>query len=520
MESKLKGIYYTPRRVSDYIINLFQNDKSIKSILEPSFGNGVFIDSFIDSKLISNGSILTAIEINKSEYLKIKKHRNICLLNIDFFKHNNKEYDLIVGNPPYIRYHYLDNDTKDILSNILRKQNMKPNRATNIWVGFLISCIHFLKSGSSLALVLPTDILQLLYAAELRLFLSKELSNITIITFKDLMFSNIQQDTIIFIGKKGMQGSSIRVINLRDINDLSKLDLDRHSFQPLSRTRDKWTKYLLSSKENTLIENIRNDNRFCKFSKQVVTSTGVLTGNNDYFTIKKDTELKYNLTNILTPLLGRSSQMNGVYFTKDDLLSNIENGNMAQLLTLQQYPSNKLHREYINLGIRNNINNIYKCRIRKEWYIIPSIWISDAFFLKRSHFYPKLTINKCKAISTNSIHRLQFNKNINHNNILLSYYNSIAFAFTELEGNSYGGGALDLLPSDINNIMIPIITNIDIQTELIYKIDNIIRNKGDIEEVLNIVDQEVLVNILKIDSEICKCFRLIWKKLQTRRLKI
>lgn len=58
------------------------------------------------------------------------------------------------------------------------------------------------------------------------------------------------------------------------------------------------------------------------------------------------------------------------------------------------------------------------------------------------------------------MHRIKFNDGVNAENVLLSYYNSISFAFTEICGRSYGGGVLEILPGEVGNIMLTIITDI------------------------------------------------------------
>ncbi len=49
--------------------------------------------------------------------------------------------------------------------------------------------------------------------------------------------------------------------------------------------------------------------------------------------------------------------------------------------------------------------------------------------------------------------------------------------------------------------------------------DEIVRKNDDIEKALDIVDQQVLVDLLGIDSSWCEQCRQIWKKLQSRRLR-
>jgi adenine-specific DNA-methyltransferase len=181
---------------------------------------------------------------------------------------------------------------------------------------------------------------------------------------------------------------------------------------------------------------------------------------------------------------------------------------------------NEKHQEYIKKGENEKENKGYKCKIRNRWYNIPSIWVPDAFFLRRSNLYPKFVLNKCSAVSTDTMHRMKFKDDIDPELILLSYYNSISFAFTEICGRSYGGGVLEILPKEMGSIILPKIAKIDIDLKksLLSVIDQVVRSGSNIESVLDIVDQEILVNLLGIEIELCQKCRMIWKKLRKRRL--
>lgn len=80
-------------------------------------------------------------------------------------------------------------------------------------------------------------------------------------------------------------------------------------------------------------------------------------------------------------------------------------------------------------------------------------------------------MNKINAVSTDTMHRINFYEGVDKNKILLSYYNSITFAFVELNGRSYGGGVLEVLPKEVSNIFLPKIDNItDEKTSALLKI--------------------------------------------------
>ena len=209
--------------------------------------------------------------------------------------------------------------------------------------------------------------------------------------------------------------------------------------------------------------------------------------------------------------------------TEADWCINKQAGKRARLISFPDVPFDTYadgHKRYIELGEQNKEHEGYKCSIRDRWYIVPSVWVPDAFFLRRNNLYPKFVLNRCGAVSTDTMHRMKFNTGVESENILLAYYNSVSFAFTEICGRSYGGGVLEILPGEMGNILLPKIEHIDsdLRNNILEEVDRIIRSDENIEKALDLVDQEVLVNLLKIDPNICKHFRLIWKKLQKRRL--
>lgn len=530
-EQKLRGAYYTPIKLANFIVKHFATE-NIAKVLEPSCGDGVFLDSMQEQHLLTKVKKFTAVELDKSEAQKVKTNyrelKNVDVKTEDFFLFYEKniskvKYDLILGNPPYIRYQYLTEDQRESLSSILIKNGMKPNKLINTWVCFLVACTQMLNKTGKIAFVVPAELLQVAYAEDLRLFLSIKFTSITLITFKKLVFPEIEQEIVMFIGEKGFVEKGIRIIEMNDLDDLEFLDLNAYEYQKMQHVKEKWTKYFTTSDEIKIIQQIKCDNRFAPFSDFGTINIGVTTGHNDYFSVDKKTCEKYQLEDVTLPLIGRSSHAHGIYFTDADWMKNVQAGKKARLVVfpatrLNEYPLK--HKKYIEQGEKEEVNKGYKCSIRDSWFIVPSIWIPDAFFLRRNNLYPKFVLNKCGAISTDTMHRMKLNDNVNADELLLSYYNSISFAFTEVCGRSYGGGVLEILPGETGNIMLPIIKGFpeEDKKKLLMKIDSIVRNDENIEHALDLVDKAVLVDFMGIEPELCKSCRVIWKKLQKRRL--
>lgn len=530
-EQKLRGAYYTPLQLADAMVELFAS-QNISTVLEPSCGDGVFLDSLKNQELLNKVKKLTAVEIEPEEAEKVRSRYSdfgqIEVCTEDFFDYYGRVlgkecFDLILGNPPYIRYQYLKESQREMQSEILTSHGMKANKLINAWVAFIVACIQLLSENGKIAFVIPAEILQVAYAEDLRLYLANNLAKITLITFEQLVFPDIEQEVVVFIGEKGKEEKGIRIIEMNNLDGFARLKLEQNGFQKLQHVKEKWTKYFVTSEEMALIQKLRDDKRFAKFSDYGLINVGITTGNNGYFSVTEQTTEQYGLAEVTLPLIGRSSHAHGIYFTTEDWESNKVVGKRARLINFpdipyEEYPDG--HKLYIELGEKNGEHKGYKCSIRDRWYIVPSVWVPDAFFLRRNNLYPKFVLNRCGAVSTDTMHRMKFNEGVKPENILLAYYNSISFAFTEICGRSYGGGVLEILPGEMGNILLPKVENIalELRDNLLTYINSVVRNDEDIEKALDIVDEALLVKTLGIDPDICRKCRTIWKKMQKRRL--
>ena len=126
-EQKLRGAYYTPKALAKKMLQLSPINPGM-TVLEPSCGDGVFLECLDELGIMDSCKSITAIEIEDDEAKKVKNHfknkKNTAVTVSDFFDFYkevlpNTKYDVILGNPPYIRYQYLKESQREILSEIL-----------------------------------------------------------------------------------------------------------------------------------------------------------------------------------------------------------------------------------------------------------------------------------------------------------------------------------------------------------------------------------------------------------------
>ena len=69
--------------------------------------------------------------------------------------------------------------------------------------------------------------------------------------------------------------------------------------------------------------------------------------------------------------------------------------------------------------------------------------------------YPKFVLKEAGAYTTDTMHRVFIKEGVNKKAFVASYYNSLSFAFAEILGRNFGGGCLELMPSEVGGIYLP-----------------------------------------------------------------
>jgi adenine-specific DNA methylase len=521
---KLRGGFYTPKPIVNFILKWAFNGANNYDILEPSSGDGIFLEQIKENNY--NYNSITAIELDSIEAAKVDKItlKNKSVLNMDFHTFCNfsdKKFDLVVGNPPYIRYQYFNRDQQSEAEKIFERIHLKYSKLTNAWVSFVIGASLLLKSNGKIGFVLPAEILQVSYAKPVRDFLSNFYNKINIVSFKKLVFQQIQQEVVLLLCEKNQSSSHlIEHIELEDIRCLDHIDVSlfKHPRKKIDFKSNKWTFYFLDQKEIDFLEEISSQNTIPTIGDFSAIEVGITTGSNAFFTVSRTTVEKFSLQQYVRPLVGRSVQVNSLKFTKEDWLQNVNSETNAYILVFppfSQLKKNKKALEYLEEGAKKNVNKGYKCRIRNEWQQVPSLWISDALFIRRNNLFPKLIVNEAGAYTTDTMHRVKIKEHVDIDALAASFYNSLSFAFAEISGRSYGGGVLELMPSEAEKIRLPYREN---NASLFEEIDHMMRKKLAISKILEYSNNIILKHGYGFTSSEIKIADNIWKKLSQRRL--
>lgn len=528
--NKLRGGYYTPDKISEFITEWAIRTPS-DFVLEPSCGDGSFLGA-ITKRFSELGAThedvkknVIGIELDDVEAAKSEQYGTTVICN-DFFTYyqenieDKTQFDVIVGNPPFIRYQHFTEKYREIAFALMNKHGFKPNRLTNIWLPFLVLSCKALKPNGRIGMVIPAELFQVDYAAEARQFLSNFFDKLTLVTFKRLVFDDIQQEVVLLLGEKGCDKHGIRVVELDDMADLIAQGytcLENAEFKELDHGRDKWVKYYLSNEELGLLKRLNSDRRISDATDLFEVNVGLVSGENDFFVINQATVEDFKLQNSVIPIISRSEQLKGVRLTAQDYNDLTALGKRVFFFAPGNMNVDELtdeQRTYIQWGEEKNYNKNYKCRIRQKWYHVPQTWRADALLIRQAHLYPRMILNEKHALVTDTLHKVRFLEGVEGKSVVAAFLNTYTFALSETVGRSYGGGVLTFEPGEIRKIRIPMkfADQLDLQ-----EIDNWQR-KGEIDKILEYTDEILLRNGLGLSEHEIKLLHSIWKKLCGRRM--
>lgn len=506
-EQKLRGGYYTPLDLAAYIARWTLAQKP-QHVLEPSCGDGIFIQAIAELGR-HDGLAFTGFELLPEEAEKARKraksnlHLKTTINGEDFLQwallqmaRGKKPFDAVVGNPPFIRYQYLPEDAQQKAEQIFKVLGLPFTKHTNAWVPFVLASIALLKPGGRLGMILPSEIIHVLHAQSLRTFLGTTCSRLLIIDPEEIWFDGTLQGAVILFAEKKetptdhSDGLGIVKVKGREFlqEDPDAL-FDRTPRMNGKTVVGKWTRALLSHSERQLLDTLLDRPDVHLFDEIAEVDVGIVTGANKFFLVDDETVEHYKLQEFAHPMFGRSEHCPGIIYDDRQHLANAEKGSPTNFIWFKESlpkPSKSV-REYIEWGEGQDLHTRYKCRIRKPWYCVPSVYSTEIGMLKRSHDTPRLIHNRLDAFTTDTAYRIS-SKTVSPETLIYCFLNSLTALSAELEGRHYGGGVLELVPSEIEKLLLPIPGKI---RPNLSKLDAMVR-KSSAAEVLERQNEAVL----------------------------
>lgn len=504
MDEKLSGSYYTPQKTVRFIYDyLQQHHKSIKSILEPSAGDGRFIQLFSQSNSVDN---IVGVELYQEKVEAINEQISspkVTVIASDFLEYITvckSQFDLVVGNPPYINIKNMDKKFLEAARSLCQVLKLPENLIQNAWVAFVIAATQLLSKNGTVFFVLPIEFLQVQYAEKLRGFLEKKFNTIHILSFEERMFPEIEQEACLVYLTNENQG--LPYILYRQYKKLNGHVPTLESRIERNKPLKKWSNAVLSDEEIDLLNQI--ENQYVTIAKLADSAPGIVTGANNKFILTKEEVEQYECAQFVKPIISKGVMAKNKFEVNPDLISELASkGKKVYLLDLAGTKPEELPgslKNYLSLVATTERNGIeiqksYKCSKRNPWYGVPIVKSGQVIFFKRYDLCPRISTNPAEIYTTDIAYNLRLYENIEPESLVFCFYNSLTLAQCEFVGRYYAGGVSELTPNEFRAIAIPYRK---IQHDDIEKIKKMFSTNCPFDEIVSFVNSKTLASDLNV----------------------
>jgi len=483
---KLRGSFYTEPHVVDACLARVRQLRGTWAgrWLEPSAGDGAFVRGLrrATSPTARRSVHMVAVELLGSEASKCEIELQAAglpgrVFHGSFFEWaaaNDELLDVVVGNPPFVRYQFVTESDRALAEELVAELDITLRGVSNLWIPFALVALDRLKVGGCFAIVLPSELFCTVSGGQFREFLVRNFTELSIDLFPRGTFPDILQDVLVVGGRRAIRPAAGRTIQFSE----HRKGVETRWRHRVEASQDSWLRFLLTEREYEAYVAARSLDGFHRLGDLARFEVAIVTGANQFFTVNDETVAKFGLKSWTIPLLARTSDSPGVVFDHSDHADARARGSRAWLLDFSEdrpKPNGQGKvSDYIAMGVTEGLPKRFKCRIRNPWYRVPHIRRGSLLLTKRAHFYHRLLLNRAEVYTTDTIYRGEMHPLWTHRgtDLVSTFQNTLTLLSSEVEGRTYGGGVLELVPSEVARLEVPLVET----GELLERIDAISRS--------------------------------------------
>ncbi|MDX2250019.1 MAG: N-6 DNA methylase [Bacteroidia bacterium] len=457
-----KGQFWTPNWVAEAMVAYVSQDTDL--VFDPATGRGAFYEALL--KLNKNDISFFRTDIDPDVLSDEIYNNEKCLVeNRDFIKNPpNRKFKAIVANPPYIRHHRIDEDTKLLLKKIATSitGNSIDGRA-GYHIYFLIQALNFLEQDGKLAFIMPADTCEGKFAENLWKWISEKFCIECIIAFdqKATPFPNVDTNAIVFLIKNSKPQKTLQWVKVNEAYSSDLLQFISSNFKEQEfRSLEVVHRQLKEGLATGLSRPEQNHSGF-KFHLNNFANVmrGIATGSNEFFFLTAQQVKELNISNeFLKRAIGRTKDATESILRLKDVEELDRENRPTYLLSIngqESYP--KSIKDYLKIGEEMGLPTRSLIQQRKPWYKMEQRKVPPLLFAYLGRRNIRFIKNEAGVLPLTGFLCVYpiYDDQEYIDNLWQALNHPDTLENLKLVGKSYGSGAIKVEPGNLNKLPIP-----------------------------------------------------------------
>ncbi|MFZ3052637.1 MAG: class I SAM-dependent methyltransferase [Sulfuricurvum sp.] len=377
---------YTPDNIIKKLWTMLHQDKEYyEKVLDLGAGDGRF------AKFGNYGEYI-GIEIDK-DTTNIDLPNNASIRKQCAFSLKEKDFDLCIGNPPYVRHQELESSwKKKYASMISNKLDEEFTQSSNIFVYFLAQALLKTKKDGKVALIIPFEWATRPSSRSIRNYINRNEWSVHVYRFTDDVFSKVLTTASITIIDKSDKTNSWNYYEIDPLFNITK------TMEPTG------------TEKKILPYNPREDGLY--------SQRGLSPGSQKVFCLTEEERKKHNLEigiDVLPCLVSLKplSKENKVLTKNLFQKLYVDKNQRCWLVNSQTFAISNNLKQYFDT-IPYEDRNTWTCNNRDVWWKYHSVKAPTFLYASAfTEYGPKIVINRMNAISVNSAPGIYANSKVN-----------------------------------------------------------------------------------------------------------
>ncbi|MCU0339846.1 MAG: N-6 DNA methylase [Spirosomaceae bacterium] len=457
-----KGQFWTPSWVAEAMVAYVAENTDL--VFDPATGRGAFYEALLKLNKKSTSFFGTDIDADVLSD-EIYNNEKCFVEKRDFIKDPPKrKFKAIVANPPYIRHHRIDDETKLLLKQLSTSitGNTIDGRA-GYHIYFLIQALNLVEKDGKLAFIMPADTCEGKFAKNLWKWISSTFCIEAVITFEERAtpFPNVDTNAIIFLIKNSEPQKTLLWVKANKAYSSDLLDFVSSNFE--QRQYDTLEIIVRQLKEGVatgLSRPEQNHNGY-KFHLNDFANVmrGIATGSNEFFFLTAQQVKELGIPKeFLKRAVGRSKDATKSVLTLKDVEALDKDNRPTFLLSINgQENCPKSIKDYLKVGEEMGLPTRSLIKQRKPWYKMEKRQVPPLLFAYLGRRNTRFIKNEAGVLPLTGflcVYPVYDDKEY-IDNLWQALNHPDTLENLKLVGKSYGSGAIKVEPGNLHKLPIP-----------------------------------------------------------------